>query len=95
MGELSPPTRREFRLEKWHKAWEKVKESASTRDRKVYMAGLIVDSLLSEIRAKLIDLYKNAPKTNFEKLMLAYVAISNRDVAVALKIAIQEPRPNA
>jgi len=94
-GELSPPTRREFRLEKWHKAWEKVKESASTRDNKVYMAGLIVDSLLSEIRAKLIELYKNAPKTNFEKLMLAYVAISNRDVAVALKIAIQEPRPNA
>ena len=95
-GELHPPTRREFRLEKWNKEWEKVKERASNRDSKVFAFGLIVHSLLSEIRTKLFELYKkSAPKTNFEKLMLAYVAISNRDVAVALKKAIQEPQTNA
>lgn len=88
-GELPAPTRREFRLRKWNQEWDKVKEYASVRDKKVYEAGIMIDSLLGDVRSKLGELYKHVPKTTYEKLMLAYVAISNREVSVALKRAIQ------
>lgn len=89
--ELAPPTRREFRLKKWNQEWDKVKVQATARDKRVYEAGLMIDSLLGEVRSKLVELYKHAPKTTYEKLMLAYVAISNREVTVALKRAMQKP----
>ena len=93
--QLAPPTKREFREKKWRKEWDKVKEIATARDLKVFEAGLMIDCLLSEIRAKLGELYKQAPKTSYEKLMLAYVASSNREIKVALGHAMQNPPANA
>lgn len=92
--QLSPPTKREFREKKWRKEWEKIKDEATARDLKVFEAGLMIDTLLSEIRAELEELYKQAPKTSYEKLMLAYVAVSNRDIKVALDHAMQNPPAN-
>ncbi|MEZ8290844.1 hypothetical protein [Vibrio sp. 10N.237.312.B06] len=93
--QLAPPTKREFREKKWRKEWDKVKDVATARDLKVFEAGLMIDTLLSEIRAKLGELYKQAPKTSYEKLMLAYVATSNREIKVALGHAMQSPPANA
>ncbi|MGM7446895.1 hypothetical protein ACP7H9_00095 [Idiomarina sp. ST20R2A10] len=86
-NKIKPPTRLNFSLEKWNKEWVKIEDCASGRDRKVYKAGVIIDSALGDIREKLTELYNSAPKTNYERLMLAYVAISNRTTSVALKLA--------
>ncbi|MDO6447383.1 hypothetical protein Q4493_16550 [Colwellia sp. 1_MG-2023] len=48
-----------------------------------------MNSLLGEVRSKLGEIYQNVPKTTYEKLMLAYVAFSNRDLVVALKQAVK------
>lgn len=92
---IKSPTRPDFSLEKWNKEWAKVEAGASDRDRKVYKAGVIIDSVLGEVREKLTDLYKSAPLTSYERLMLAYVATSNRTTAVALKLANQTPKASA
>lgn len=92
---VKPPTRHDFKLDKWNKEWEKVKADASDRDKKVYKTGVIIDSVLSEVRTKLKELYKKVPKTSYERLMLSYVAIANRTTAVALKVAKEVPAKNA
>ena len=94
-NQLAPPTKREFRDEKWLEEWEKVKEVATERDFKVFEAGLMVDSLLSEIRTKLGELYTQAPKISYEKLILAYIALSNREIKVGLDHVIRNPPLNA
>jgi hypothetical protein len=83
-GQLSPPIKREFREKKWRKEWEEVKNIATIRDFKVYETGLMINSLLNEIREALRKLYKQVPKTSYEKLILAYVALSNRDIKIGL-----------
>lgn len=88
-NKLQPPTKFKFSLQKWNQEWEKVKNEATERDLKVYKAGLMINSMLGEIRAELDSLYTKAPKITFEKLMRLYVAYSNRDVVVALKHAIK------
>lgn len=90
-NELASPIKREFRIKKWVKEWNKVKDEATPRDSKVYEAGLMVDSLLGDIREKFKELYVSVPDTTYEKLMLAYVSLSNRDVSVAFKLATKEP----
>lgn len=94
-NQLAPPTKREFRDKKWVKEWEKVKEVATERDFKVFEAGLMVDSLLSEIRTKLVELYTQAPKISYEKLILAYLALSNREIKVGMGHAFRNPTVNA
>ncbi|MCS6084254.1 hypothetical protein LNN85_00275 [Klebsiella pneumoniae subsp. pneumoniae] len=86
-GKIKSPTRADFNLEKWNEEWAKVELNSSARDKKVYTMGIITDSVLKDIRAKLADLYGRAPKTNHEKLMISYIASSNRTSAVALKLA--------
>ncbi|HGF4929710.1 TPA: hypothetical protein ACF5BV_002423 [Vibrio parahaemolyticus] len=94
-NKIKPPTRHDFNLDKWLGEWEKIKDNASKRDTRVFVGGSIVDSLLSEIRGMLDRIYLKAPKITNEKLMLAYVAMSNRELAVAMKAAFEEARPNA
>ncbi|EPF5076761.1 TPA: hypothetical protein ROW14_003149 [Yersinia enterocolitica] len=86
-GKIKPPMRADFNLEKWNEEWSKVEANSSERDKKVYTMGIIIDDLLRDIREKLTDLYGRAPKTNYEKLMISYIASSNRTSAVALKLA--------
>jgi hypothetical protein len=93
-GKIKSPNRLDFSLSKWNKEWGKVEEKASERDSKTYKAGVIIDSLLVEIRKKLDELYKKAPNTNFESLMLSYAATSNRTTTVAVKLAKQESSKN-
>lgn len=94
-NKIKPPTRFGFKLDKWDEEWEKVKDKASKRDGKVFAAGYIIDSLLSGIRTMLDEIYLRAPKTTNEKLMLAYLAMSNRELAVAMKAAFAEVRTSA
>ncbi|USI30228.1 hypothetical protein ACD631_20875 (plasmid) [Alteromonas macleodii] len=94
-NQLAPPTKREFRKKQWFKEWENVKDVATARDLKVFETGLMIDALLSEIRVKLAELYAKAPKISYEKLMLAYVALSNREIKVSLDHTTQNPPVNA
>lgn len=94
-NKIAPPTKREFREKKWLEEWERVEDVATSRDLKVFEAGLMINTLLSEIRTELVELYKQAPKISFEKLMLAYVALSNRDIKVSIDHANQNPPVNA
>ncbi|MFA0520749.1 hypothetical protein AB4501_27740, partial [Vibrio sp. 10N.222.55.E8] len=94
-GKIKAPNNNRFTAEKWNKEWIKFEANASERDQKVYKAGLIIDSLLNEVREKLAELYSKAPKTTYEQLMLSYVASSNRTLAVAIKNTIQEAEANA
>lgn len=89
-NKVKPPTRNDFKLDKWNQEWTKVEADASERDKRVYKAGVIIDSVLSEVRSTLDDLYLKAPKTSYERLMLSYVAYANRTIAVALKLAKQQ-----
>lgn len=93
-GKFKAPNSNRFTAEKWNKEWGKFEGNASERDQKVYKAGIIIDSLLSEVRGKLAELYSKAPKTTYEKLMLSYVASSNRTLAVAIKNTIKEVEAN-
>ncbi|QCR38804.1 hypothetical protein [Nissabacter sp. SGAir0207] len=93
-GRIKPPIRADFSLEKWNEEWAKVEANSSARDKKVYTMGIIIDGVLSDIREKLADLYRQAPKTNHEKLMISYIASSNRTSAVALKLAKRTPTTN-
>ncbi|ACJ29940.1 Conserved hypothetical protein [Shewanella piezotolerans WP3] len=94
-NKIKPPTRFDFKLDSWIEEWEKVKGTASKRDGKIFASGCVIDSLLSEIRTLLDDAYLRAPKTTNEKLILAYVAMSNRELAVAMKNALAETRASA
>lgn len=94
-GRIKPPIRADFSLEKWNEEWTKVEANSSARDKKVHTMGIIMDGVLSDIREKLADLYRQAPKTNHEKLMISYIASSNRTSAVALKLAKRTPTTNA
>ncbi|MFB1078297.1 hypothetical protein [Photobacterium damselae] len=94
-NKIKPPTRNDFKLDKWNQEWAKVEADASERDVRVFVGGSVVYALLSEIRGMLDEIYLKAPKITNEKLMLAYVATSNRELAVALKAAFKEARPNA
>lgn len=93
-GKIKAPNSNRFTAEKWKKEWRKFEGNSSVRDQKVYKAGIIIDSLLSEVRGKLVELYSKAPKTTYEKLMLSYVALSNRTLAVAIKNTIEEVEAN-
>lgn len=93
-NKIIQPTKHNFSAEKWRKDWEKASINASSRDEKIYTAGIIIGSLLEEVRKNLILIYKRAPKISYEKLMLAYVASSNRTTAVALKLAIESVSKN-
>lgn len=86
-GKISPPTRFEFNIEKWTNAWEKMKEHASIRDKKIYQSGIVIGSLLSEIRRELAVLYSKPPKTTYEKLIISYIALANRDRFIATNIS--------
>ncbi|HEM6889133.1 TPA: hypothetical protein U2I30_000525 [Providencia rettgeri] len=94
-GKIKPPIRADFNLEKWNEEWAKVEANASARDKKVYTMGIIIDDVLRNIREKLVDLYGRTPKTNYEKLMISYIASSNRTSAVALKLAKVTPATHA
>ncbi|PSU36200.1 hypothetical protein [Photobacterium lutimaris] len=93
-GKIKAPNDKRFCVDKWNKEWAKFEGNASARDQKVYKAGIIIDSLLTEVRGKLAELYTQAPKTTYEKLMLSYVASSNRTTAVAFKVAMREATAN-
>ena len=93
-GKIKAPNSNRFTAEKWNKEWRKFEGNSSVRDQKVYKAGIIIDSLLSEVRGELTELYSKAPKTTYEKLMLSYVALSNRTLAVAIKNTIEEVEAN-
>ncbi|HGE8475715.1 TPA: hypothetical protein ACGD7V_005345, partial [Serratia marcescens] len=86
-GKIKTPMRADFNLEKWSQEWSKVEENSSERDKKIFTMGIIMDGVLRDIREKLTELYGRAPKTNYEKLMISYIASSNRTSAVALKLA--------
>lgn len=94
-GKIKAPIRHDFNLEKWHQEWSKVEANSSERDKKIFTMGIIMDSVLRDIREKLTELYERAPKTNYEKLMISYIASSNRTSAVALKLAKETPTNNA
>ncbi|MBQ4840022.1 hypothetical protein [Pseudoalteromonas luteoviolacea] len=91
-GKIKQPTNIGFKSESWLKQWKKLEDKASTRDHKVFMAGYILHTVLSEIRNKLDETYKNAPKITNEKLLLAYLALSNRELYVVRKAAIAKTK---
>lgn len=93
-GKIKTPLRADFNLDKWNQEWAKIEANSSEKDKKVYKMGIIMDGVLGDIREALIELYSRAPKTNYEKLMISYIASSNRTSAVALKQAKATPTNN-
>lgn len=75
---VAAPISPKFKISKWNNKWGKIK-NPSKKDKNIYEAGIIFDSLLSEIRSELEILYKKRPKISDEKLIELYFAISNRD----------------
>lgn len=77
------PTQRGFSLKRWNDCWEKCKCRTSERDRKLHLSGVIIFSLLQEIRNELDTLYREqAPDIDNTQLLLAYISLSNRDRAI-------------
>lgn len=87
-NKIKPPTRFDFKIEKWVEEFKKIKEETSSIDTNIFLAGVIINDLLSEIRSKLKELYSYTPLASNEKLLLTFMAVSNRELSVAMKNAI-------
>ncbi len=78
-GIIKPPTHRGFSLSQWEKAWNDASQKTDT-DRNIYEAGIYINTALGKVREKLGELYqKHYPKITDEKLLCAYISLSNRE----------------
>ncbi|HEM8290996.1 hypothetical protein GKR71_00655 [Providencia sp. wls1922] len=93
-NKIKAPTRPDFSLTKWDEEWAKVELHSSERDKKVYTMGRIINSLLSDIRTELANLYTKAPRTSYKRLLTSYIASSNRTLAVAFKLVKERSSEN-
>lgn len=90
-GFIASPTHRKFNIEDWDKNWIKT-QAKSKEDENIYIAGKIINELLSETRNKLNELYKkHAPKVKNERLLELLFALSNRDVAIVSRSITPKP----
>lgn len=79
-GKLKSPTQKGFCLNKWNRSWSELSASATSRDNKIYNAGIVFHGLLDEIRVDLERMYKEKlPKVNNDQLIVAYMALSHRE----------------
>lgn len=81
---IKTPTQKGFCLKKWKKSWDSIENySTSARDTKLYKAGIVIFSLLEEVRKELGILYKEqAPNITNDQIIMAYLSLSNRDRAI-------------
>lgn len=80
---LKAPTQFGFSLKKWEETWKEIEAKATSKDKKLYQAGVVIFNLLQEIRGELTKLYNDsAPNSTNTKLLKAYIALSNRDRAI-------------
>jgi hypothetical protein len=81
-GEILSPTQRGFKLKAWERSWEQYKFD-SLGEESLFVAGQVIDNLLSEVRGALGILYsEHAPKVSNKRYLELLFAISNRDVSI-------------
>ena len=81
---IKTPTQKGFCLKKWKKSWDCIEDTSTTsRDTKLYKAGIVIFNLLEEVRKELGILYKEqTPSITNDQLIMAYLSLSNRDRAI-------------
>ncbi|HAU5566536.1 TPA: hypothetical protein JD264_22425 [Serratia fonticola] len=93
-GNLTPPTKYGFDREKWDSAWHACQPNPNAKDVNIYNSGVLIYEVLSSIRSNIDNLFKQAPNIDFESLLLALIALSNREITVAMRRAYAAPTLN-
>lgn len=83
-GQVKSPVQREFKLNNWQKAWDETVDLSDSCEQ-LFNAGKVFHSILDELRTALTKLYAKSPKVKNETLLMAYIAISNRDREILCK----------
>lgn len=68
----------------WSKAFENSSGNQDA-DKSIYDAGIVFNTLLSELRAEIRELYKTQPNATQSQLIRAYCGMANRDIAILAK----------
>lgn len=83
------PTERGFTEESWTKAWQNSSNNEDA-DRNIFDAGFVFNTILSELRNEIEELYTHSPNVSSIDLLKAYCGIANRDRAVIQNHPIQK-----
>lgn len=81
-NKIKHPNQKGFNLKDWFNEYKNCIDidDASMEDVNVFQAGIIIESLLSNTREELSDLYKeNNPFNSYTDILKSYISISNRD----------------
>lgn len=85
-GEVKSPVQRGFKLKNWQKAWSETVDMSDSCEQ-LFNAGIVFNSILDELRTALTELFEKSPKVKNETLLMAYVAMSNRDREILSKLS--------
>ncbi len=83
-GQVKSPVQRGFKLKNWQKAWDETVDLSDSCEQ-LFNAGKVFHSILDELRTALTELYAKSPKVKNETLLMAYIAMSNRDRKILCK----------
>jgi len=86
-GKLMPPTSPKFSIKKWNEALEQSVSEGIKEGGNIYHFGMALNETLKVIRGNLFSLFEKAPEINYEQLLLGLVALSNREITVAMRRA--------
>lgn len=89
-GQVRSPVQRGFNLKNWQKAWDETVDLSDSCEQ-LFSAGKVFHSILEELRTELIELYEKNPKVKNETLLMAYIAMSNRDRQILSKSNQERP----
>lgn len=81
---VKSPTERGFNEVLWSETWKNSSDNQDA-DKSLYDAGIVFNTLLSELRAKIKELYKTQPNASISQLLRAYCGMANRDRAIIAK----------
>lgn len=89
-GKVKSPVKRGFKLKDWQQAWDETVDLSDSCE-KIFNAGKVFHSILDELRTTLTELYEESPKIKNETLLVAYIAMSNRDREILSKSSHAQP----
>ncbi len=80
-NKIKTPVSMGFKIDKWRSEWHS-SATSSNRCEEVYRAGEIIHEILQGVRKELGELYSKRPEISDERLLVMYIALSNRDRAI-------------
>lgn len=90
---VKQPSQRGFKFENWLSEYKNCIDidDASLKDMNIFLAGIIIESLLKSVRDELHNLYQeNSPFDNYVDILKSYISISNRDRHVLNNAMVQK-----